>query len=70
MIPADTPQIRGRIDDTLKKFQAHQLYSGRSGTVVKSRRQAIAIALAQARRDGLLSLPESPSSIQTTSPYH
>jgi hypothetical protein len=40
------------VERTMKKRKAGTLKSGRSGRKVKSRKQAIAIALSEARREG------------------
>jgi hypothetical protein len=40
------------VERTMKKRKAGTLKSGRSGRKVKSRKQAVAIALSEARREG------------------
>jgi hypothetical protein len=41
-----------KVERTMKKRKAGTLKSGRSGRKVKSRKQAVAIALSEARREG------------------
>jgi hypothetical protein len=41
-----------KVEKAMHEMKRGRLTSGRSGRTVKSRRQAIAIGLAQARRDG------------------
>jgi hypothetical protein len=43
----------GVVERVMKKRKAGTLKSGRSGTKVRSRKQAIAIGLAEARREGM-----------------
>jgi hypothetical protein len=40
------------VEDEMHKFKHGQLHSGKGGKVVKSRKQAIAIALSEERRAG------------------
>ncbi len=40
------------VSDEMTKFKEGELHSGRGGPVVKSRKQAIAISLSEARRAG------------------
>jgi hypothetical protein len=40
------------VEDEMHKFKRGQLKSGRSGKTVKSRKQAIAIGLSEARKKG------------------
>ncbi len=40
------------VEKALLKFKSHRLKSGRSGNVVKSKKQAIAIGLSEARKKG------------------
>lgn len=47
-----SPATQRKVERVLKEFEAGKLHSGRSGHIVTSRRQAIAIALSQARREG------------------
>jgi hypothetical protein len=44
----------------MDEYKHHELESGRSGKKVKSRKQAIAIGLSQARRSGA-DIPASPT---------
>jgi hypothetical protein len=48
------------VERAMKKRKAGTLKSGRSGRKVKSRKQAIAIGLSEARREGA-KVPERPS---------
>ena len=41
-----------KVEEEMHKFKRGQLKSGRSGKTVKSRKQAIAIALSEARKKG------------------
>lgn len=46
-----TPQAKAKIETTMHEFKKGKLHSGsKQGPEVTSRRQAIAIALSQARR--------------------
>jgi len=49
----------------MHEYKHHDLESGRSGKKVKSRKQAIAIGLSEARRSGA-KIPPSPSKKKTT----
>ena len=40
------------VEREMRKFKRRKLKSGRSGKTVKSRKQAIAIGLSEARREG------------------
>ncbi len=40
------------VHQALKKYKKKKLHSGRSGKLVKSRKQALAIGLSEARRKG------------------
>jgi hypothetical protein len=42
------------VADEMHRFKAGKLHSGKGGPVVKKRKQAIAIALSEARRAGTL----------------
>jgi hypothetical protein len=41
-----------KIHKVMSEYKAGELHSGQSGKVVKSRKQAVAIALSEARRAG------------------
>ena len=47
------------VGEALKKFKKGKLKSGKSGTTVKSKEQAIAIALSEAREKGA-KVPPAP----------
>ncbi len=42
----------GKIRKVMREYKAGTLHSGKSGKVVKSKKQAIAIALSEARKAG------------------
>jgi len=48
-----------KVGQVLKEFEAGKLKSGRSGTRVRSRKQAIAIGLSEARKTGA-KVPPAP----------
>jgi hypothetical protein len=50
-----------KVEKTMHEFKRGTLRSGRSGARVKSRKQAIAIGLSQARRAGAKVPPKSRS---------
>jgi Family of unknown function (DUF6496) len=52
--------VKGKMGKTMHEFKHHELSSGRSGKRVKSRKQAIAIGLSEARRSSA-DIPSSPS---------
>jgi len=41
------------VEKTMEKFKAHTLKSGKSGKLVKTREQAVAIGLSEAREKGI-----------------
>lgn len=43
---------KGKIREVMREFEAGELEMGKSGKPVKSRKQAVAIALSQARKAG------------------
>jgi ribosomal protein L21E len=43
------PAGRSKVHKVMHEFKHHQLHSGKSGKIVKKRKQAIAIALSEAR---------------------
>jgi hypothetical protein len=51
-----------KVEKAMHELKKGKLKSGRSGTKVKSRKQAIAIGLSQARRAGGKVPPQKPSS--------
>jgi hypothetical protein len=40
------------VEEAMHKFKRHELKSGKSGKTVKSKRQAVAIGLSEARQKG------------------
>ena len=46
------PKAGEKVEKTMHEFKRGKLKSGRSGKTVKSRKQAIAIGLSQARKAG------------------
>jgi hypothetical protein len=58
--PKSKRVVKGKMAKTMREFKHHELSSGRSGKRVKSRKQAIAIGLSEARRSGA-DIPSSPS---------
>jgi len=53
--------VAKKMEATMGEFKRHELTSGRSGKKVSSPRQAKAIALSEARREGA-KIPPSPNS--------
>lgn len=51
-MPRYSPKAQETVEDSMHRFKKGQLKSGRSGKPVKSREQAIAIGLSQARKKG------------------
>ena len=51
-MPIIAKSRKGIIGQVLREFRAGKLNSGKKGPVVKNRKQAIAIALSEARRRG------------------
>jgi hypothetical protein len=45
-------KARKKIRQTMKEWKAGKLKSGRSGKIVKSQKQAVAIGISEARREG------------------
>ena len=41
-----------KVEKTMKEYKAGKLKSGKSGKAVKSRKQAVAIGISEARREG------------------
>jgi len=54
-----SPKAAQKVEKTMHEFKRHTLHSGRSGKIVKSRKQAIAIGLSQARKQGA-KVPPAP----------
>jgi hypothetical protein len=46
------PKASKKVEGALRRMKEGKLKSGRSGKTVKSRKQAIAIGLSEARREG------------------
>lgn len=51
-MPIHEKSKEGIIKEEMHRFKKHDLHSGKNGPVVKSRKQAIAIALSEMRRKG------------------
>lgn len=47
-----TPRQRRKVSKVMREFKAGTLHSGHGGPIVQDRKQAIAIALEEARRSG------------------
>ena len=47
---AMSPKQEAKVGKVMKEFKAGSLHSGKGGKVVKSPKQAVAIALSEARR--------------------
>jgi hypothetical protein len=58
--PRSKKIVKKKMQRTMDEYKHHELESGRSGKKVKSRKQAIAIGLSQARRSGA-DIPASPT---------
>ena len=58
-----------KVGRALHEMKSGELHSGRSGATVKSRKQAIAIGLAEARREGK-KVPPPPRSSSRSSSAH
>ena len=63
------PQASAKVEAALHKMKAGKLKSGSSGKTVKSRPQAIAIGLSEARKSGAKMPPAKPAkaSVRTKS---
>lgn len=46
------PEAQGKVEKVMHKYKKGKLKNGNSGKNVKSRKQAIAIGLAEARKQG------------------
>ena len=46
------PKASGKVEEAMHEFKRGKLKSGKSGKTVKSKKQAIAIGLSQARKAG------------------
>jgi hypothetical protein len=51
--------VKKKMEATMREYKQHELESGRSGKKVKNPKQAIAIALSQARKSGA-DIPPAP----------
>lgn len=50
--PKSKRTVKGKMKKVMHEYKHHELKSGRSGKGVKSRKQAIAIGLSEARKAG------------------
>ena len=48
----DSPKTQETVKEAMHKYKRGDLKSGRSGNIVKNRKQAIAIGLSEARHQG------------------
>jgi len=46
------PKAQEKVKETMEEYKKGELKSGRSGKKVKSRKQAVAIGLSEARQEG------------------
>lgn len=53
------PKSQKKMEETMREYKRGDLKMGRSGKKVKSRKQAIAIGLSKARKEGA-KVPQSP----------
>ena len=58
--PRSKKIVKKKMKRTMDEYKHHELKSGRSGKKVKSRKQAVAIGLSEARRSGA-DIPPSPT---------
>ena len=58
---------QGKVEKTMHEYKRGKLKSGRSGKKVKSRKQAIAIGLSQARRRGAKVPPKKKGTTKRSS---
>ncbi len=58
--------VKKKMATTMQEFKEHELKSGGSGETVKNPKQAIAIALSEARRAGA-DIPPSPNAKKSSS---
>lgn len=54
-------KAQDKVEKTMHEYKRGKLKSGRSNKIVKSRKQAIAIGLSQARKEGA-KVPQEPRS--------
>ncbi|MBI3332392.1 hypothetical protein HYZ99_05575 [Candidatus Peregrinibacteria bacterium] len=47
-----SPKAGKKVEKTMHEYKRGKLHSGRSGKIVRSRKQAVAIGLSQARKEG------------------
>lgn len=57
--PKSKRTVKSKMKKVMHEYKHHELKSGQSGKPVKSRKQAIAIGLSEARRSGA-DIPENP----------
>lgn len=57
--PKSKRTVKSKMKKVMHEYKHHELKSGRSGKGVKSRKQAIAIGLSEARRSGA-DIPPNP----------
>ena len=51
-MPKYSPKAQEKVEKTMREFKKGELKSGKSGQKVKSRKQAVAIGLSKARKEG------------------
>jgi len=51
-MPKYGPKAQSKVEKTMKEFKKGDLHSGKSGKKVTSRKQAVAIGLSKARKEG------------------
>lgn len=51
-MPKYGPKAQEKVEKTMHEFKKGELKSGKSGQKVKSRKQAVAIGLSKARKEG------------------
>ncbi len=57
--------VKNKVEEVMHEFKQHELESGRGGQKVKNPKQAIAIALSEARRSGA-NIPPAPNAKKTS----
>jgi Family of unknown function (DUF6496) len=57
--PKSKRTVKGKMKKVMHEYKHHDLESGRSGKKVKSRKQAVAIGLSEARKAGA-DIPANP----------
>ncbi len=63
--PKSKKTVQQKMETVMHEFKNHELESGRSGKKVKNPKQAIAIALSEARRSGA-KIPPNPNEKKST----